>query len=63
MSKNIEQFPKEKLPSSMLMSQLKSLGKQYEHLHLNELFAAEPERFQKYSVHFDQLLLIIVNIA
>ncbi|RZG95872.1 glucose-6-phosphate isomerase [Acinetobacter pittii] len=56
MSKNIEQFPKEKLPSSMLMSQLKSLGKQYEHLHLNELFAAEPERFQKYSVHFDQLL-------
>lgn len=38
------------------MSQLKSLGKQYEHLHLNELFAAEPERFQKYSVHFDQLL-------
>ena len=53
MSKNIEQFPKEKLPSSMLMSQLKLLGKQYEHLHLNELFAAEPERFQKYSVHFD----------
>lgn len=63
MSKNIEQFPKEKLPSSMLMSQLKLLGKQYEHLHLNELFAAEPERFQKYSVHFDQLLLIIVNIV
>ena len=47
----------------MLMSQLKLLGKQYEHLHLNELFAAEPERFHKYSVHFDQLLLIIVNIV
>ncbi|MEN8335219.1 glucose-6-phosphate isomerase [Acinetobacter pittii] len=56
MSKNIEKFPKEKLPSSMSTSQLKMLGQQYENLHLNELFAAEPERFQKYSVHFDQLL-------
>lgn len=56
MSKTIEKFPKEKLPSSMSTSQLKMLGQQYENLHLNELFAAEPERFQKYSVHFDQLL-------
>ncbi|EXE86604.1 glucose-6-phosphate isomerase [Acinetobacter pittii] len=55
MSKNIEQFPKEKLQGSTFASQLRSLGQQYEHLHLNELFAAEPERFQKYSVHFDQL--------
>ncbi|MGC9640529.1 glucose-6-phosphate isomerase [Acinetobacter pittii] len=55
MSKNIEQFPKEKLHGSTFASQLRSLGQQYEHLHLNELFAAEPERFQKYSVHFDQL--------
>ncbi|HAV4987222.1 glucose-6-phosphate isomerase [Acinetobacter baumannii] len=55
MSKNIEQFPKEKLQGSTFASQLRSLGQQYENLHLNELFAAEPERFQKYSVHFDQL--------
>ena len=55
MSKNIEQFPKEKLQGSTFASQLRSLGQQYEHLHLNEPFAAEPERFQKYSVHFDQL--------
>lgn len=55
MSKNIEQFSKEKLQGSTFASQLRSLGQQYEHLHLNELFAAEPERFQKYSVHFDQL--------
>lgn len=55
MSKNIEQFPKEKLQGSTFASQLRSLGQQYVHLHLNELFAAEPERFQKYSVHFDQL--------
>lgn len=55
MSKNIEQFPKGKLQGSTFASQLRSLGQQYEHLHLNELFAAEPERFQKYSVHFDQL--------
>ncbi|HAV5308887.1 TPA: glucose-6-phosphate isomerase [Acinetobacter baumannii] len=55
MSKNIEQFPKEKLPSSMSTSQLKVLGQQYENLHLNDLFAAEPERFKQYSVQFDQL--------
>ncbi|WP_335992404.1 glucose-6-phosphate isomerase [Acinetobacter pittii] len=55
MSKNIEQFPKEKLPSSASASQLKILGQQYKNLHLNELFALESERFEHYSVNFNQL--------
>lgn len=52
MSKNIEKFPKE-LVSPML--QLKVLGKQSAQLHLNDLFALEPERFSDYSVQFDQV--------
>ncbi len=58
MSKSIEQFPKD-LSSPLI--QLKSSVEKNSKLHIKELFALEPERFQNYSVKFDQLFLIIAN--
>ncbi|EPW9581834.1 glucose-6-phosphate isomerase, partial [Acinetobacter baumannii] len=52
MSKSIEQFPKD-LSSPLI--QLKSSVEKNSKLHIKELFALEPERFQNYSVKFDQL--------
>ncbi|MGN5727003.1 glucose-6-phosphate isomerase [Acinetobacter calcoaceticus] len=52
MSKSIEQFPKE-LASPL--AHLQTLGEKNSKLHIKELFALEPDRFQNYSVKFDQL--------
>lgn len=52
MSKSIEQFPKE-LASPL--THLQTLGEKNSKLHIKELFALEPDRFQNYSVKFDQL--------
>ncbi|MGK7250773.1 glucose-6-phosphate isomerase [Acinetobacter oleivorans] len=52
MSKSIEQFPKE-LTSPL--THLQTLGEKNSKLHIKELFALEPDRFQNYSVKFDQL--------
>ncbi|MEY2337524.1 hypothetical protein AB0879_004595, partial [Acinetobacter baumannii] len=46
MSKSIEQFPKD-LSSPLI--QLKSSVEKNSKLHIKELFALEPERFQNYS--------------
>jgi glucose-6-phosphate isomerase len=53
MSKSIEKFPKE-LVSPLL--KLASLGEKNSKLQIKELFATEPDRFQQYSVKFDQLV-------
>ncbi|MNH82898.1 Glucose-6-phosphate isomerase [compost metagenome] len=53
MSKSIEKFPKE-LVSPLL--KLESLGEKNSKLQIKELFATEPDRFQQYSVKFDQLV-------
>jgi glucose-6-phosphate isomerase len=53
MSKSIEKFPKE-LVSPLV--KLQSLGEKNSKLQIKELFASEPDRFQKYSIKFDQLL-------
>ncbi|MGE8600352.1 MAG: glucose-6-phosphate isomerase [Acinetobacter calcoaceticus] len=53
MSKCIEKFPKE-LVSPLL--KLESLGEKNSKLQIKELFATEPDRFQQYSVKFDQLV-------
>ncbi|MDI3452985.1 glucose-6-phosphate isomerase [Acinetobacter sp. V89_4] len=52
MSKSIEQFPKE-LASPL--AHLQTLGEKNSKLHIKELFALESDRFQNYSVKFDQL--------
>jgi glucose-6-phosphate isomerase len=53
MSKSIEKFPKE-LVSPLV--KLQSLGEKNSKSQIKELFASEPDRFQKYSIKFDQLL-------
>lgn len=52
MSKSIEQFPKELVSP---LAHLQTLGEKNSKLHIKELFALEPDRFQNYSVKFDQL--------
>lgn len=52
MSKSIEQFPKE---LALPLAHLQTLGEKNSKLHIKELFALEPDRFQNYSVKFDQL--------
>lgn len=58
MSKSIEKFPKELVSP---IAQLHALVEKNSNLHIKELFVSEPDRFQQYSVKFDQLVLIIVN--
>ncbi|MVM94217.1 glucose-6-phosphate isomerase, partial [Acinetobacter baumannii] len=53
MSKSIEKFPKELVSP---IAQLHSLVEKNSKLHIKELFAAEQDRFQNYSVKFDQLV-------
>lgn len=53
MSKSIEKFPKE-LVSPLLKLQL--MGEKNSKLHIKELFASEPDRFQQYSIKFDPLV-------
>ncbi|EOQ61346.1 glucose-6-phosphate isomerase [Acinetobacter calcoaceticus ANC 3811] len=52
MSKSIEQFPKELVSP---LGHLENLSEKNSKLHIKELFALEPDRFQNYSVKFDQL--------
>lgn len=52
MSKSVEQFPKELVSP---LAHLQVLGEKNSKLHIKELFALEPDRFQNYSVKFDQL--------
>lgn len=52
MSKSIEQFPKELVSP---LAHLQALGEKNSKLHIKELFALEPNRFQNYFVKFDQL--------
>lgn len=52
MSKSIEKFPKELVSP---LAHLQTLGEKNSKLHIKELFALEPDRFQNYSVKFDQL--------
>ncbi len=53
MSKSIEKFPKELVSP---IAQLHSLVEKNSKLHIKELFTAEQDRFQNYSVKFDQLV-------
>ncbi|MDQ9998589.1 glucose-6-phosphate isomerase [Acinetobacter baumannii] len=53
MSKSIEKFPKELVSP---IAQLHSLVEKNSNLHIKELFASESDRFQQYSVKFDQLV-------
>lgn len=53
MSKSIEKFPKE-LVSPLL--KLQAMGEKNSKLHIKELFASEPDRFQQYSIKFDPLV-------
>ncbi|OTG66877.1 glucose-6-phosphate isomerase [Acinetobacter sp. ANC 4470] len=55
MTNPIQHFPA-KNNASILMK-LNDLKKQYEHAHLNELFAQDDQRFQKFSVQFEQIVL------
>ncbi|KKC42262.1 glucose-6-phosphate isomerase [Acinetobacter sp. V2] len=52
MSKSIEQFSQELVSP---LTHLQTLGEKNSKLHIKELFALEPDRFQNYSVKFDQL--------
>nr|WP_312822052.1 glucose-6-phosphate isomerase [Acinetobacter oleivorans] len=52
MSKSVEQFPKELVSP---LAHLQVLGEKNSKLHIKELFALESDRFQNYSVKFDQL--------
>ena len=38
------------------LQQLQQLQQQFQQLHLNQLFAQDPQRFQRFSVAFEQLL-------
>jgi glucose-6-phosphate isomerase len=40
-----------------ILVKLNALEKQFEHVHLNDLFAQDDQRFQKFSVVFEQLVL------
>jgi glucose-6-phosphate isomerase len=53
MSKSIEKFPKE-LVSPLL--KLQAMSEKNSKLHIKELFASEPDRFQQYSIKFDPLV-------
>lgn len=53
MNKSIEKFPKELISPIAL---LHSLVEKNSNLHIKELFASESDRFQQYSVKFDQLV-------
>jgi len=53
MNKSIEKFPKELVSP---IAQLHSLVEKNSNLHIKELFASEFDRFQQYSVKFDQLV-------
>ncbi|MEQ1065436.1 glucose-6-phosphate isomerase [Acinetobacter sp. XH1741] len=53
MSKSIEKFPKELVSP---IAQLHSLVEKNSKSHIKELFATESDRFQNYSVKFDQLV-------
>ncbi|WP_445114573.1 glucose-6-phosphate isomerase [Acinetobacter sp. WZC-1] len=54
MSKNTA--PAELLQDNACYRQLQACAEQYRQMHLNDLFAEDAERFQKYSVQFDQLV-------
>ncbi|SPL70328.1 glucose-6-phosphate isomerase [Acinetobacter stercoris] len=53
MSKNIEKFPKAKTLSAR--HELEHLKTEIEHIHLSELFAQNPQRFEQLSVKMQQL--------
>lgn len=55
MVNNIQSFPMKDQAS--ILAKLNALKKQFEHVHLNELFAQDDQRFESFSVLFEQIVL------
>jgi len=45
-----------------VLGSLHSLKTEFENKHLTQLFAEDPQRFEKYSVPLEPVVLILVNI-
>ena len=54
MRENIENFPKQVFPSAE--QKLQHLAEQMQSVHLNQLFAEQAQRFENFSLRYDDLL-------